>query len=315
MIKTLAFITQYYITFASDNVFRDISRNYRVILFIHDNEELDSRLAVYFDQVYKVAGSTTKNIRPALSCDEICKILEAEIQGAGGPHHLSIFCQQEDNILVAAQVRDRLNILGDSASMVKNFRDKIQMKQTVEKALPGTTPRYTEFDLKKAAEAPYVYYQGLVEYLGSKIIIKPVDGSGSLNVKIVENFNHFQDFLHSVAKDRYQFNYEADTFIGGNMYQCDSLVIDGAVKFAGILELGCSNFDFVMGQPLSVFPVSDETLYNKLFNFNQAVISALGFSTGSTHHEVFISNDNRIVFLEIAARGARWHWCALSRKK
>lgn len=67
--------------------------------------------------------------------------------------------------------------------------------------------------------------------------------------------------------------------------------------------MGCSNFDFVTGRPLSVFPVLDEMLYKKLFDFNQAVISVLGFSTGSTHHEVFISNDDdRIVFLEIAAR-------------
>lgn len=219
MIKTLVFITQYYITFASDDVLRDISRNYRVVLFTHDDEEVDGRLSVHFDRVYEVPGSTIQNIKPALSCDAICQILEGEIQGAGGPNHLSIFCQQEDNVLVAAQVRDRLKIPGDSASLVKNFRDKIQMKRLVEKALPGTTPRYTKFDLKKAVESSYAYYQELVEYLGSKIVIKPVDGLGSLNVRVVKTFDHFQDFLHSVAKDRYQFNYEADAFVEGNMYQ------------------------------------------------------------------------------------------------
>lgn len=301
---TIVFLTSGYLNFASNAVLQRVRERVRLVLLKYSNSDVPRVLAENVDQVYEVSGSLTENIRPVLNFQECIDILKREISRAGGAKNVRIFCQEESNVLGAAKLRDALGVPGDSATLVEVFRDKTLMKRrAAEHGIP--IPKYELLDRDRISDekARTEYYAELVQRLGQKLVIKPTSAAGSLNVSIINDYVDFRVAVEQVRTDRFSFEYEVDEFIGGVMYQCDSYVEEGTVRFCGALELLCTNFDFVQGTPLAVFPALDNETRLRLESFNSRVITAFGMQFGSTHHEMFIRGGmNDIVFLEIAAR-------------
>lgn len=302
MVKTLIFITQSYINFASDAALDKVRSKVRTVLILHRDEAVNARIARYIDDIVRVDGALTDNVRPVLSVEEMLVLVKHEIERAGNANDVRVFCQEECNVQGAATIRVALRIPGDTPEMVRLFRNKLEMKEAVAKH-GISVPAYEKLDRDRLCAEPEAYYNSLIEKFGKRLVIKPTSAAGSFNVTIVESYNDFLTARKIVDSEIFHFDYEVDEFISGTMYQCDSFVRHGIVVFSGILELGCTNFDFVQGKPLSVYPAIPDALRQRLFQFNQNVITALGFKDGSTHHELFFNEeDNSIVFLEIAAR-------------
>lgn len=303
MKNTLIFISQSYLNHATVDALEVVANYARMVLILPQGEDIDPKIAPFIDELYIVEASLTENIRPVFNLTSLITVITPEIARVGTPGKVRIFCQQEDNILVAAQVRQQLNIKGDMPEIIELFKDKIKMKAAVSNIYPQNIPKHETLDIDRMCADPAAYYDYLIENLGEKMIVKPTSAAGSFNVEIVNDITDFLRVGAMIGQDEYKFDYEIDEFISGTMYQCDSLVIDGQTTFCSILELGCTNFDFVQGKPLSVFPAIDKALYQRLYNFNQEVISELGLIDGSAHHELFIKDQTQeIVFLEIAAR-------------
>ncbi|MGS1023950.1 ATP-grasp domain-containing protein [Burkholderia glumae] len=302
MVKTLVFITQSYVNFASDKALEKVRGRARTVLLLHRGETVNARIGRHMDEIVRVDGALTDNVRPVLNVEEMLSVVQHETEAAGGPDAIRVFCQEECNVLGAATIRLVLGIPGDTPDLVKLFRNKLAMKEAV--ARHGVcVPRHERLDRDRLSTDPQAYYDGLVSRLGSRLVVKPTNAAGSFNVTIADSYADFLAAKQVVEDEVFRFEYEVDEFISGNMYQCDSFVRDGKVVFSGILELGCTNFDFVQGKPLSVYPAIPDALRERLFQFNQDVVNALGFENGSTHHELFFDDTNgNIVFLEIAAR-------------
>ncbi|EMI5491213.1 ATP-grasp domain-containing protein [Providencia stuartii] len=303
MKKTVILLSQSYLQFASEAVLTQLIQQIRLVLVIEHSEVAHPLLARKVAKIYHVSGAVTESLRPELDFEQVSEIVKQEIALVGSAEDVAIFCQQEDNVLTAAKVRLAFDIDGDHTEMVLKFRDKLLMKQCVSAIFPNSVPKHQKLDIQLLNENIHNYYHELKEALGERMIIKPTSGAGSFNVKIINSELDLREAQEMINIDEHTFSYEIDEFICGKMYQCDSFIQNGKVVFCGILELGCSNFDFVMGKPLSVYPVTDSIQYQRLFEFNQTLITELGFQNGSTHHELFIKEDSQdIIFLEIAAR-------------
>jgi biotin carboxylase len=308
MITSLVIVSPAYVQYATPQMLRRAAERARITVVLHQDDALHPNLEAVASQVYRLVGDTRHNLQPSFDPDDLAAVVAAEIDLAGGdPAAVSLFCQHEDNVLPTAQVRRRFGIAGDGPEMIHRFRDKIAMKEAVAQELPDVLPRYRRLDLTRAAQDSANYHAELTAALGtSRLIVKPTAGAGSLNVAVIDEPADLVETARRIGTDARAFTYEVDEFIDGTMFQCDSFVRDGKVVFSGILELGCSNFDFVQGQPLSVYPVTDEALYRQLFDYNQDVVTALGFRDGSTHHELFgVRTAEGTIeprFLEIAAR-------------
>ncbi len=303
MIKTMFILSQTYLHYASEEAFNRIKKQTRLVLFLPDGEKTDSRISDYIDEVVHVSGNCSLTLRPELDADSIARRIETEIELLGSADCLSIYCQQEDNLMTAARLRQAFGIAGDRPDQVELFRDKLTMKTTVGDKVPGSIPRHRKFDRQWFCDDCHGYYQVLRESLGSRMVIKPVSGAGSVNVAIIDDYSDFADFGKLLETTHYGFEYEVDEFISGTMYQCDSVIVDGGVKFSSVLELGCTNFEFVQGQPLSFMPSIPLHLNSLLNEFNRQVVEALGLQNGVTHHEFFYDHDSgKITFLEIAMR-------------
>ncbi len=302
MISCVVFLSQSYLNFASHDALAWLCAKTETVLILHKGEEVSNKLKPYISKVHYVEGDLKSSLRPALNKESVIMLVAECIKNHGSPRSIRIFCQQEDNVTLAALVREHFNIPGDGCSIIAGFRDKILMKTRVSNCKLGTVPKYLAVDEEALIARPEEYYNHLKALLGDKFIIKPVSAAGSFNVCVIESFSDMLNARNILLDEEYVFKYEADEFVSGKLYQCDSIVVEKEVFYCGILELGCSNFDFVQGKPLSVYPVISKHLYKKLFEFNKEVISSLGLENGAAHHEVFVRENGDLIFLEIAAR-------------
>ncbi|GAB3667701.1 hypothetical protein GCM10027589_33740 [Actinocorallia lasiicapitis] len=308
MIKNLVLVSQSYLGFATDETLAHAASRARISLVLDAEEKIHPRLAPHVAEVHRLTGTVRHTLQPSFDVAELTALVRSVLTASGGdPAELALFCQNEDNVVPVAHVRELLGIAGDGPELVRRFRDKVVMKQALAARLPEVLPRYRRLDLDRIDADAASYFTELVAELGTDtLIVKPTGGAGSLNVAVIAGAADLVTAAARIRADSREFAYEVDEHLQGTMYQCDSFVRDGKVVFSGILELGCSNFDFVQGRPLSVHPVTDEELYGRLFAYNQDVVSALGFRDGSTHHELFVRRtaDGGITtkFVEIAAR-------------
>lgn len=303
MVKTIIFLTPHYLNFASEAALKELHGTCRTVLIAYHKDTLSATLERHMSTIIRVEGDPQRNIRPLLDHEQCRSVLRDELRQLNGDAGLiRIFCQEECHVELAAQLREEFGIEGDRMEIVENFRDKIKMKAAV--ARKGIrVPRFARLNQARLRQDADTYYDELRSEFGLPFVIKPVNAAGSFEVSIIHDEHGFEKARQEVMKSPYHFEYEVDEFIRGQMYQCDSLVVKGDVRYCGVLELGCTNFDFVQGKPLSVIPVLDPVLKARLEAFNRDVINALNFSDGSTHHEVFIDHDSgEPVFLEIAAR-------------
>lgn len=308
MVKTLVLVSQAYLGFATREALATVASRVRIAIVLEHEDVLNPALAPFVHEVHRLRGHSRQNLQPAFAAEELAAVTRQEIAAAGGdPASVVLFCQHEDNVLPTAQARLLTGVPGDGPELVRRFRDKIVMKQALADSLPQALPRYLPLDVERAGADADAYYRELAGRLGrSRLVVKPTAGAGSLDVVIVSGPQDLRAAAGRIRSSEREFAYEVDEFLEGTMYQCDSFVRHGEVRFCGILELGCSNFDFVKGHPLSVYSVAEENDYRELFAFNQAVVTALGFTDGSTHHEMFVQRRANgtlsVKFVEIAAR-------------
>ena len=135
----------------------------------------------------------------------------------------------------------------------------------------------------------------LIEKLRLPMAFKTCTGSGSRGAYLVKTEKEVPAFLKK--------GYMAESFIEGTECSIEAVVQNGKVLFQNITEYTEPKFANLVPATFS------ETIKNKIYQFNEKIISALGAKNGITHTEVFIqnldSNDTgkiNLVFGEMALR-------------
>ncbi|SCY21194.1 Biotin carboxylase [Paenibacillus polysaccharolyticus] len=203
-----------------------------------------------------------------------------------------IIALTEFELIKVGQLRDYLNIDGQNEVSATAFRDKTKMKDYLKGKVE--TPTYMRinnifelFEFKKKYGFPFV--------------IKPVDGAGSMGVKVITDEDSYQSFL----QDGVQSGLEVETFIKGDMYHIDGLFHKEQLLFAcpSLYINGCLAFQdnkYLAAVMLDI----ENPLFKRL---NQKVLDVLlsmpvPDHTIAFHAEFFHTNDDQIIFCEIASR-------------
>jgi biotin carboxylase len=209
-----------------------------------------------------------------------------------------IICLSEDNLLVAAKLRDEFNIPGLKFDVAVPFRNKIIMKNVL-KSKNIRVPHYSKLDNEKAKD-PSNYFEDLSEKLGLPFIAKPTSFLGGLGVVVIDSVIAFTEFCKNSPIEA---EYEVEEFIAGTLFHCDSIRKDGKTIFSVSSEYNNPNFDFQLGKPVISMPLkNDDPLAKRIFSFNETVLDALNYERGVSHHELFLTKNDELIFLEIAAR-------------
>lgn len=217
-------------------------------------------------------------------------------------HHplARIECLWEPGMLPAARLREELGLPGMTVAETRPFRDKEEMKQVLDRA-GVRTPRHrraaTERACWEAAEA-----------IGYPLVVKPVAGAGSADTYRVDDA---EEMARVLPKVRHVEEVSVEEYVEGEEYTFDTICCDRRIVYA--------NVSWYRPKPLlgrSLEWMSPQTvalrdIYRPDLAPGRAmgvrVLDALGFRTGFTHMEWFLTPAGEAVFGEIAARppGAR----------
>uniref|UniRef100_A0AAU2VAT8 ATP-grasp domain-containing protein n=1 Tax=Streptomyces sp. NBC_00003 TaxID=2903608 RepID=A0AAU2VAT8_9ACTN len=202
----------------------------------------------------------------------------------------------EYELLDAARLREHLGVAGAPVEQVALARDKVLMKQAVEKAglrVPHflTLPRFLELD-------------GRVPWHG-RTVLKPHRGASSEDVLV---FDTPQQAAAAITGDRTGVarldaenileDFQVEEFISGPIRHFDGLVQGGEVQVLSASEYLGTCLRYAQGQPMGSFQIgfSKETRA-----WVSRALAAVRIVDGSFHLEAIV-HEGELVFLEVGNR-------------
>lgn len=179
------------------------------------------------------------------------------------------------------------------------FRDKTLSKHALQRA-GLRCPTFESFDQDLARLAPEQYCRDLLSRLGRPFILKPTALASSVGVKKIYDEADFNYALTALIGG---VNYEVESFINGEVYHCDMLMMQDNCLFVAVSKYINTPLEGAAGEFFgSVVLSPDYPHWQKIAHFAKLCLKALGMKTGVAHMELFIDQNGEPVFLECASR-------------
>lgn len=197
--------------------------------------------------------------------------------------------------MLAAELREQLQLPGMRPDVVLGFRDKPLMRARVERAgvrVPRTVRVCTRNEARSA-----------IKRVGFPAILKPVDGAGGADTHRVNDLAAFEAALASMAHVP---EATVEEYIEGEEFTYETLCIDGTIVYESVCRydptvLVARRNEWISPIIQSLRGVDDPEIAPGVAMGRQAV-AALGMDTGITHMEWFRKADGTTIFGEIACR-------------
>jgi biotin carboxylase len=218
-----------------------------------------------------------------------------------GAQHLDrIESLSEYSVVLAARLREALDVPGLRVAQAIAFRDKEVMKQVLD-AAGIRTPRH-----HRATTAQELY--AAAERIGYPLIVKPIDGAGSAHTFRCENR---EDLDRAAQGTRHVPQVSVEEFIDGEEFTFDTLTCKGEILYHNVAwyrprPLVARTHEWISPQVIALRDVEAKGLQGGV-DMGRKVLKALGFDSGFTHMEWYRKSDGEVVFGEIGGRppGAR----------
>ena len=223
------------------------------------------------------------------------------MRGNGAPRSFDrVICLWEPGVILAAKLREALGVAGMGVEHAVKFRDKDVMKQAVQAAglrVPHFRRASSEIDVRIAAEE-----------IGFPVIIKPIDGAGSMDTFRVDDVRELEE---AVERLTHVPEVAVEEFIDGEEFTYDTVCVNGEIKYEHVgyyrpRPLIARTNEWISPQTLSLRDIDTPWVKDGVA-LGHGVLKALDFGTGFTHMEWYRKSNGEVVFGEIAARppGAR----------
>jgi biotin carboxylase len=209
-------------------------------------------------------------------------------------------CLWEPYMILAARLREELDLPGLTVAQTVPFRDKEQMKQLLD-AAGLRTPRHHATETVAGVWAA-------AERLGFPLIVKPIAGAGSADTYRVDSVAELDAILPML---RHVPQVSVEEFIDGQEFTYDTICADGRVLFENICwyrprPLLTRMHEWISPTTMALRDLDVPDLRGGR-ELGAAVLKVLGFRDGFTHMEWYRKADGEVVFGVIGARppGAR----------
>ena len=203
----------------------------------------------------------------------------------------------EPTMLLAARLREMLDVPGMTVAETIPFRDKEEMKRVLE-AAGIRTPRH-----QRASTVAEV--RAAAEMIGYPVIVKPIAGAGSADTHRVDSAVQLDTVLADLGHVP---EVSVEEFVDGEEFTFDTICADGAILYENISwyrprPLIARSLEWISPITMALRdPTVDHLAAGRAMG--HAVISALDFRDGFTHMEWYRRSDGEVVFGEIGARPA-----------
>lgn len=239
----------------------------------------------YFDEMYVIGDISNYSE------------LESTIERLLDENDIEAIIATTENIIeVAGRLRTRFGIQGMQHNQATAVRNKWTMKEMARQhgiLSPRSKVASTERELRACSTT-----------IGFPCIIKPIAGWATIKTYRIEDQSQFDSFLNEWNNASQPMLVEE--FITGKEFHIDSIVSNAEVVFTSVSEYLFNCLDVIDNKrPLGSIThpsTSKDVLVTRLEGFNRQIIRALGITNSVCHAEMFVTEDGKIYFGEIAAR-------------
>ena len=220
----------------------------------------------------------------------------AALHGLSRHVHIDrVECLWEPYMILAARLRESLGLPGMTVQQTLPFRDKEQMKRTLDAAgirTPWHASATTVAGIWEAAEK-----------IGYPLIVKPIAGAGSADTYRVDSAEALAEVLPLL---RHVPEVSVEEFVEAEEFTYDTVCAGGRILFEHVLwyrprPLQMAQHEWVSPVAISLRDIDVPHLQGGR-QMGEQVLAALGFDTGFTHMEWYLKPDGEVVFGEIGAR-------------
>lgn len=195
----------------------------------------------------------------------------------------------------ATYLRENLRIDGMGQTTGRYFRDKLAMRMRAKSCgipIPAFCSLFNDHDINSFAdtiEAPWV--------------LKPRSEASATG--IIKVFDKESLWIHINEMGNNRFKYLLEQFKPGDVYHCDSLILNGKVIFSLTSKYLATPMEISQGGGVFrsaniSYNSEDDKAIKKL---NEQVMKGFGLKYGAAHTEFIKSNENgQIYFLETSSR-------------
>lgn len=204
-------------------------------------------------------------------------------------------CLWEPFMTLAAQLREMLDIGGMHTAQTELFRDKKKMKDALDAAglrIPRNTTATGPDAIRTAART-----------IGLPLVIKPIAGAGSAHTHEVRDLPTLEAAIADVGEHR---EVSVEEYVEGEEYTFDTVCANGRILHENIAwyrpkPIIGRNVEWISMQTVNLRnPERPELATGR--ELGRRVIETLGFRTGFTHMEWFLTPSGEAVFGEIGGR-------------
>ena len=198
-------------------------------------------------------------------------------------------------VLSAAYVAQEMGLPGLKYEVAQLIKNKYRVRKCLYEAHVDDTEQAYEVD----ADTDIVE---LAQKLTYPVMVKPCDGSGSRGASRVDRAEELQNACTYAMNGSITHRAEIESFIIGQEYGAESLVVDGQIHILGIMKKWMTKPPYYAelghampcGLPESIEKKARECVHN--------AISALGINFGSVNMDMLITPDGKVYIIDIGAR-------------
>lgn len=200
----------------------------------------------------------------------------------------------EFDIIRAGKLRSLLGISGQDYYSATAFRNKMLMKQIAEYG--GIRVPQNRLINSRNTVADFI------ENYGLPAIIKPVDGSGSEGVIVLQSIKDLK--IGSLNELTTKGAYEIESFIDGVMYHIDGIIENYMLRFCSISKYYKGCLEFQHNRPLSSYTISNSSyVYEKIYLIVEKLLNVMPTPRSTSFHaELIVDKENNIFLCEVASR-------------
>lgn len=209
-------------------------------------------------------------------------------------------CLWEPGMLLAARLREALGLPGMTVEETLPFRDKERMKQALDRA-GIRTPRHARARTVSEVRAA-------AEQIGYPLCVKPIAGAGSKDTHRVDDAGELERVLTALGHVP---EVSVEEYVEGEEHTYDTISADGRILYDNVAwyrprPLIARSVEWISPQTVTLRDLEAPRLAGGR-EMGVKVLQALGFRTGFSHMEWFLTPSGEAVFGEIGARppGAR----------
>ena len=210
----------------------------------------------------------------------------------------AIYGSYESAIEIAGRLRSKFNIPGMTEEETLKVRNKALMK-TVMKQNGIATADFTVVNTLSDRLR-------LLAKLDKPMVVKPINGAATKHTYKIDGFQNLFKATTLKALFRHK-TILAESFIEGEEYHCDSIVVNGKIIFSSVSKYFCNCLNALNSEApwgSICYPASYDTddVISNIKNLNKKAIRALDIQNAVCHLEAFVDKQGNVTFGEIAAR-------------